>query len=792
MSDDIVVISDAEEYHFIRDDGDDDDDDDEIAFVGHGRAHSHSHSHLKGSARAGAGDRDGARYGNGAVAGPSTRSSLIPIPAPIPIFIDSDDDDDAVVDAEADHHDPQDIHTFLSADLGVQAISTDTGQPHQTEVAKGQQMISRIKATSTGTATTGIPMGNSNAAGAGPSLSMTMIHPSTDIVITTATGLNSSRRRAQSSTASTARGPARPPAAPTVIDVDVDSYDRVDYGMDIQLVESVMSRITTTTTTTAVTTKSTTRKGKAKATAVDLVASGDGGDVEVVVNEVRSRGRAFEDIQDEFDRFESSLLGNLDCSASTGPPTANENTNVKNKVTGVTSQRELTKGDSVRSSSAIKEAIEKEKAKVSKKKRKSSSADNINSPIPSQLKELDVAEGGKKRKKSNDDQDDPAKKLSKEEKEAKKAQERAEKQLARDTQKAAKEAEKSYQRKLAEVNRLRTSKNDTVREIRLYLSADLSHPTSPIAGALPEIKTRITDSHSELHFLPEAESPISGVIRFKRHLKARWDATKKHFIPLDEPKWVWEPSILMIINAEEIVDRIADISGDDKLSNFIADVRLTLGLKSTDQMMVMIKGLNKYYSKTKSLANKEFTAAARAGLAGSAGANGRTSAAVINSRPDKETIEMELVKLQVKERCFLVHVEKTEDIEDWVYNIAADVALRPYKLISKSHLNFCPTDSIKRKSSNPTEAFELMLQEVTGITPSAAMGIAVEYPTFYDLMTAYEKAERRGGIERAEGMLQDCQIKTLRNGTANGRKLNKALAKRVYNVFRGEDSLALA
>jgi len=58
-------------------------------------------------------------------------------------------------------------------------------------------------------------------------------------------------------------------------------------------------------------------------------------------------------------------------------------------------------------------------------------------------------------------------------------------------------------------------------------------------------------------------------------------------------------------------------------------------------------------------------------------------------------------------------------------------------------------------------------------------------------MEAYEKAERRGGVERAELMLQDCEIKNLRNGVANGRKLKTALSKKVYNVFRGEDSLAL-
>ena len=65
-----------------------------------------------------------------------------------------------------------------------------------------------------------------------------------------------------------------------------------------------------------------------------------------------------------------------------------------------------------------------------------------------------------------------------------------------------------------------------------------------------------------------------------------------------------------------------------------------------------------------------------------------------------------------------------------------------------------------------------MLQEIQGITPSAAVGIASEHPTFRDLMEAYERAERKGR-EEAEGMLKDCEIRNLKNGTANGRKLKQ-------------------
>lgn len=238
--------------------------------------------------------------------------------------------------------------------------------------------------------------------------------------------------------------------------------------------------------------------------------------------------------------------------------------------------------------------------------------------------------------------------------------------------------------------------------------------------------------------------------------------------------------MLIIITAAELVDKIAkggEEGEKDVLAQWVSDVRLLLGLTMSDQVMLMIKGLQKYYSKSRALANKDYINAARAGLEAGGGSGGPGSSIAIkptrmNGRPTRDRIETEMVRLQVAEHCFLVHVEKTQDVEDWVYNIAADIALRPYKLISKSHLNFAPAEGSK-KALQPTAVLELMLQEVQGITPSAAAGITEKYPTFRRLMEAFEMEEQRGGVERAEMMLQFCEVRNLKSGHASGRNLNK-------------------
>ncbi|ODN76140.1 hypothetical protein, variant [Cryptococcus amylolentus CBS 6039] len=370
---------------------------------------------------------------------------------------------------------------------------------------------------------------------------------------------------------------------------------------------------------------------------------------------------------------------------------------------------------------------------------------------------------------------------AREAKAAQDAKDKEAKQLAKDTAKAAKEAEKSLEKKMKHVNKLRVSKNDTVREVALYLSADMAKPSSPIAGALPEITTKLKDNQSDLHFMSDSDSPIPGAIRFKRHLKSRWDVVVKRFIPLDQPRWVWEKTVLILITAEELVDKIAD--GDDALVQWASDVRLLLSLSQQDQVIIMIKGIEKYYSKSKSMANKDYMSAARAGLEGGA-VGGAMTAGRRAVRPTKDRIEEELVKLQVAEGCFLVHVEKTEDLEDWVFNIAADVAIRPYKLISKSHLAFAPQDG-QKKALESTAVLELMLQEVQGVTTSAAAGIAAEYPTFRDLMEAFEEAEEGPrGKSGAEAMLANCKVATLVSGKASNKTVNKAVSKRVQNVMR--------
>lgn len=182
------------------------------------------------------------------------------------------------------------------------------------------------------------------------------------------------------------------------------------------------------------------------------------------------------------------------------------------------------------------------------------------------------------------------------------------------------------------------------------MSADMALPVSPIAGALPEINARYKESLSEIHYLNEDDSPVPGVIRIKRHIKAQWDITCRRFIPLEDAYWEWEDVIMIIVGAEDIVDKI--VQGHGKLIEWIHDCRILLGLKSSCQIIIIIRDLGKYRAKTRTLANREFTALARAGL--QAGSSSSTSTSAQQVRPTSETIDYGLVEMQVEERVFVV------------------------------------------------------------------------------------------------------------------------------------------
>jgi len=185
------------------------------------------------------------------------------------------------------------------------------------------------------------------------------------------------------------------------------------------------------------------------------------------------------------------------------------------------------------------------------------------------------------------------------------------------------------------------------------MAHDLSLPSSPLAGALPEIKRRVEDSKSSIHFLSEEDTIVNGSIQFRRHVRADWNPVLKRYVPLEKERLEWETTTVLFVAADDIVDRVAQ--GGDALIEWIADVRLTLHVPLSQQLLLLIRGMNKYHAKTQSIVNRNFRETARAGLAGENVP--ALSAATVTGRVDRAQVEAELLRAQVVQRVFVVHGE---------------------------------------------------------------------------------------------------------------------------------------
>ncbi|BEJ10942.1 hypothetical protein CspHIS471_0103640 [Cutaneotrichosporon sp. HIS471] len=357
--------------------------------------------------------------------------------------------------------------------------------------------------------------------------------------------------------------------------------------------------------------------------------------------------------------------------------------------------------------------------------------------------------------------------------------EKTQKKYDREAAKAGKEAEKSYQKKLADANRLRVSKIDALREIELHLAYDLSLPSSPIASAMPEVKMRLEDNQSSLHYLTEEETVADGTVRFLRRVKAKWDPVAKRFIPLDVERLEWEPTLVVVTTVDGIVDRLAQ--NEDMFMEWLSDIQLAVTNRADEQVFLLVRGLAKYHSKTDSIVNRTYRDNVNAALHDG---DARLARPEIGRRVTKDMVEMQLLRAQIEQHIFVVLVDETEVIEDWLYNLSADVAFRPYKKLTKSHLAFSAPVG-QRKGAEPSSVLELMLQEVPGLTAAAALGVSKDYPSLRKLMEAYEEDDDGASL------LAGCSVGSLATGVATSRTLGPALSKKVYEIMRGDDPLAL-
>ncbi|QRW14737.1 DNA excision repair protein ERCC-4 [Ceratobasidium sp. AG-Ba] len=248
-----------------------------------------------------------------------------------------------------------------------------------------------------------------------------------------------------------------------------------------------------------------------------------------------------------------------------------------------------------------------------------------------------------------------------------------------------------------EVNKLVTDRKSTIKDFTVEISFSLQG-----SEFIEPFVEKLTVYGGSTNFF-EPPDGVQYLIRFRRRHIAQYDSNLKEWIPVEAYTRLEDLYIIFLTPNE-----LAQAVSEESLPAIINALRKAYQLNSRSQIFLMIDGMNAYYK--------------RKG----------------NKKVKRDIVESSITLLQAVERCFVVHVDGPEDTAQWLFNVTSDLGIKPHKRIRDSFLPFC-TDTKVKCGTSKTDTYKKMLQQIHGITESAADGVIQEVPTLRMLFEGYEE-----------------------------------------------------
>lgn len=339
--------------------------------------------------------------------------------------------------------------------------------------------------------------------------------------------------------------------------------------------------------------------------------------------------------------------------------------------------------------------------------------------------------------------------------------EKARKTRERDEAKAVRAREKERAAALAEVNKVRTDKKVSAKEMIVDLPSGLDE------GVALQARTLLGDLGVEECAW---ESPVAGVVRWRRRVRSVFDEERGHYEPVPE-RVETEGIVLAILRAEEFVEMARGVEGRD-LDRHVGTMKRHF---PGSELLYLVEGLEPWSRRNRALRNRQFAAAARAE------APSRRAAA--REPVDEEVVEEALLELQVRHGARIHHAAAGIETARWIATFTRHVSTAPYRQ-KRDEMNdaaaaFCMDAGQVRCGEGPAEVYVGMLQEVGRVSAAAAYGVAEEFGGVGELVRGLE----RGGPLA----LQGCRKAVGRGGELGERTVGQALSRKIYKVFMGTD-----
>ena len=258
-----------------------------------------------------------------------------------------------------------------------------------------------------------------------------------------------------------------------------------------------------------------------------------------------------------------------------------------------------------------------------------------------------------------------------------KAREREEDQERKRILKEEKAREKRIAADLAEVNKSKLDKKDSTPEMIVDLPASIDGQS---------VDTQIREFLKTLGVDATLyQSPLPNVVRWRRKMKARWNAGLDRWEPIERMEIHEERHVMCIMSATELVTlATAQNRGED------IETHVTR-LKSAYENCIpiyLIEGLQSWMRKNKTAENRAYQdrvnllSQSNTDVVPTAGQKASKKTKPVSGFVDEDMIEDALLKLQVMNGSLVHHTNTSVETAEWVANFTQHISTIPYRYVS--------------------------------------------------------------------------------------------------------------
>lgn len=306
-----------------------------------------------------------------------------------------------------------------------------------------------------------------------------------------------------------------------------------------------------------------------------------------------------------------------------------------------------------------------------------SSVDDCNISGSEDRKQSQTRPSNMSRKPKLTDQEKAAKVREKEaEKMERKEQREKEKEDTKEKRRLEKEEKAKGKRiaaEIAEVNKSKLDKKDSTPDMIVHLPASIHGQT---------VDTQIRQFLQNLYVDATLyQSPIPNVIRWRRKMKARWNAELDLWEPLEHMQIENERHVLCIMSAKEFVALAMVQHEEQDVETHVARLRSAY---ENCIPIYLIEGLQIWMRKNRTAENRAYQAKvlsqvhANEASAGNQPKRKKASVEIV----DEDMIEDALLRLQVMNGCLVHHTMTSLETAEWVANFTQHISTIPYRYIS--------------------------------------------------------------------------------------------------------------